>query len=236
MLPPRAPLLTAGAAATLAWLASARSLRQPALRTAFSLLAASHALDLGLFIRIAFIDGAARLRWRKSATGVLEAQRVRYRCWPHEIDFNNHMSNANFLRVLNYARRSFWRENGMWDHCLSRSPPLNMVVNASTIRYRREISALQPYEIVTSLVYWEGPCLYLEAKFVDAATGFVLAISLVKYRLVGRRGCSPPSAAEVLAEHDPNSVGDGRAPPEPPAELRAWMDYSRLSSAALRPS
>eukprot|EP00448_Togula_jolla_P020664 CAMPEP_0170581346 /NCGR_PEP_ID=MMETSP0224-20130122/6986_1 /TAXON_ID=285029 /ORGANISM="Togula jolla, Strain CCCM 725" /LENGTH=236 /DNA_ID=CAMNT_0010904467 /DNA_START=53 /DNA_END=763 /DNA_ORIENTATION=+ len=233
-VPPRAALLAAGAIGAAAY-TTARlllkrrgeaSLAAQSLSVATACLAAAHAVDAVHFLRIAIQDVACKLQPRAK---ISEADKVSYRCWPPDVDRNSHMNNAKFMRVLNYARRNFWMRNGMWDFVRMRSPRANMVVTASTIRYRREIKCYMRYNVVTRLVHWDNACFYLEHRFEGLLDGFVLAISYVKYRLVA---ADKPEPAHVLAALDPD-FAEGYT--GPPADLVAWIKYDELSSAALRP-
>lgn len=197
------------------------------LALAGAVLAATHALDAPHFLKIFWQDLA--YSWEQKRASVLDTDRVEYRCWSTDIDRNGHMNNAKFLRVLNYARRSFWTRNGGWHFVGSRAPPTNMVVTASTIRYRREIKCWTVYAVATRLLHWDGPNFYLEHRFESLKDGFVLAICFVKYRLVSD---DKASAAEVLGCLD-SAVRDWS--PSPAPELAAWISFDELSSKALRP-
>ena len=137
------------------------------------------------------------------------------------------------MRLLNYARRNFWSRNGCWAHCTSRQPQANLIVTASTIRYRREITAFESFDVVTRLVTWDSTSMYVEHRFLRPSDAFVLAISLVRYRLLCEDKALTP--ARLLATVDP-TIDPDAAPPETPPELKAWLEYNSLSSSALRPA
>lgn len=246
-IPPREALLAAGTAGLVAGvstLVAVRSLSRGAagearrldafvtggLALAGASLAAAHALDAPHFLKILWQDWTHSYEPKRQS--VLDANRVEYRCWPTDVDRNGHMNNAKFLRVLNYARRSFWTRNGGWDFLGLRSPKTNMIVTASTIRYRKEIKCWTVYAVVTRLLHWDGPNFYLEHRFESLKDGFVLAICFVKYRLVSEDKADPVTAAEVLGCLD-SAVRDWSQTPSP--ELAAWVSYDEHSSRALRP-
>jgi len=191
-------------------------------------LAASHALDATHFLRIALQD----LIWTTlgKRVSITHEDQVVYRCWPVDVDRNGHMNNAKYLRVLNYARRNFWMCNGMWDFVRSRSPKANMVVTASTIRYRKEIRCYDQYAVVTRLLHWSKVNMYLEHRFESLTDRFVYAVCFVKYRVIAS---DKPEAGQLLAELEGHQKLDS---PLPSPELNAWMKYDELSSAALRPT
>lgn len=234
--PPPKALLAAGAVGTVAYTATRRLLAardfgrsEQLVALAVGGLAASHVIDAVHFLRI-FVQDLLLSVAGGSRKSVLEPDKVTYRCWPADIDRNGHMNNAKFLRVVNYARRRFWTLNGMWGCVRDRSPPTNMVVTASTIRYRREIRCYARYAVVTRLLYWDKASFFIEHRFEGLEDGFVLAVSLVKYRLVG---ADRPTPVQLLAAVDRQVAGS--EPLEPPPELVAFIRYDELSSAKLRP-
>lgn len=191
-------------------------------------LAAAHAFDATHFFRIFVQDWCNARNLKKNS--VVDTDKVEYRCWPTDIDRNGHMNNAKFLRALNYARRSFWSRNGGWDFVTRRTPKANMVVTASTIRYRREIRCWMVYNVATRLLHWDGQNFYLEHRFENPEDGFCLAVCFVKYRLISE---DKASAASVLGVLDA-AVRDWSPTPSP--ELAAWISYDELSSKATKRS
>jgi acyl-CoA thioesterase FadM len=228
--PPRTAVLasTATGLATLAL--SRRAAASPLLPVLAAGLAAAHAVDAEHWVRL-FVQDACHALFEGRGRPVMEADRRLFRCLPTDIDQNGHMNNAKFIRVLNYARRSLWQRNGVWRHCVSRTPKANMVVTGTTIRYRREIRCFQRFVIVSRLVHWDAQCFYVESRFesLDDATPFVLAISLVKYRVLSQDKLSPLKLLQAV-----DATVPAESPPAPP-DLQAWMSYDRASSTALRP-
>jgi len=58
---------------------------------------------------------------------------------------------------------------------------------------------------------------------------FVLAVSLVKYRVIAQDKLSPLALLQAVDPAVPT-----QSPPSP-ADLQAWQQYDKASSAALRP-
>ena len=228
--PPRMPVLSAAAAGLAAF-----AIMRPAPRLAPWLacgLAAAHALDFEHFFRMLLQDTQHALRGADGRSRpVLSPDTCFYRVYPTDVDQNGHLNNAKFIRILNYARRSLWQRNGVWHHCLTRSPKANLIVTATTIRYRREIKCWQRFAVISRLVHWDAQCFYIEARFESLeSTPFVLAISLIKYRVVSPDKLSPLALLRAV-----DSTMPAQSPPAT-AELEAWQAYDKASSAALRPS
>jgi len=106
---------------------------------------------------------------------------------PSQIDRSMHMNNSMYLYELNFSRRQYFNDIGMWR--LLKELNANMVIQAQTIRYRRELRMGQKYKIVTRLVQFseKDSCFYLESRFV-MPDDFVAAVHHVKYRVVGPKG------------------------------------------------
>jgi acyl-CoA thioesterase FadM len=171
--------------------------------TLAALLTAAHSVDAEHFIRMVLVELSHRWKRRRGSSlpDVLEPHRVVHICWPTDLDANAHMNNSKYTRLLNYSRRAFWLQNGMWAACARRSPPANMVVTASALRFRRQIGCFERFLVVTRLLHWDDVAFYLEHRFESITDGFVrLAHSIsAAHSCVYVRACvcllylSPPS-------------------------------------------
>ncbi len=101
-----------------------------------------------------------------------------------QIDRSRHLNNSMYLYELNFSRRQFFNKLGLWK--LLKEMKANMVIQAQTIRYRRELRLWQQYSIVTRIVQLSerDSCFFLESRFVSL-DGFVAAVHHAKYRIVG---------------------------------------------------
>lgn len=155
--------------------------------TLAALLTAAHSVDAEHFIRILLVELSHRWKRRRGSSfaEVLEPHRAVHICWPIDLDGNSHMNNAKYVRLLNYSRRAFWLQNGMWAACARRSPPANMVVTASALRFRRQIGCFERFRVVTRILHWDDAAFYLEHQFESITDGFV-------------RQAHPTSAAHYL--------------------------------------
>jgi hypothetical protein len=174
------------------------------------------------------------------------------RVLPEDIDRNGHMSNDKYLYHLNFARKNFFGQLGVWEYLWQRD--WNMVVSSQSIRYRKELKLWDPYCISVRLVGWcdEDKCFYLESSFVGEDSSFVLAVHWTKYRLLGhhhhhhhqqgggggRRHALP---SEVLAgcgcEVDQDQEQDqdqNQLQSEAARDVRLWIQANAESSKKLR--
>lgn len=147
-----------------------------------------------------------------------------------DLDRNGHMNNARYLRELCFSRRHFFKRLGLWrqlDACKT-----NAVIAAQTIRYRSEQFLFARFSIQSMIVCYSDAeqCLYLESRFMDKTSGFVAAVHVCKYRLLGKAGL--PSkllrAAGLPVTDLPDSTD--RVP-----FLAHWAAANTASSEELRP-
>ena len=99
------------------------------------------------------------------------------------VDLNGHMNNSKYLYELNFSRRNFFTTCGIWD--LLKEKNVNMIIQAQTIRYRKELMLWQYYKIRTTIRSWseKEKCFYVESKFLTD-NDFIAAIHIAKYKLV----------------------------------------------------
>lgn len=165
--------------------------------TLAALLTAAHAVDVEHFLRTLIVELSYRWKRRRgcSVAEVLEPHRAVHICWPIDLDGNAHMNNAKYARLLNYSRRAFWLQNGMWAACARRSPPANMVVTASALRFRRQIGCFERFLVVTRLLHWDDAAFYLEHRFESITDGFVR---------MAHRSCTHPAPDPAAPLHPPH--------------------------------
>ena len=134
-------------------------------------------------------------------------------CAAADVDHNNHMNNSVYIRELNFARRKHFTAVGLWG--IMRFHNRNVLVSAQTIRYRREIKLGQDYIIRTKIIGYSdrNSAFWLQAQFEEPDSGFVLAVHILKYKLVSN---SPPTEAVAAA-----GAGAGAGAPRdfPPSML-----------------
>lgn len=110
---------------------------------------------------------------------------------PSWIDRNIHMSNARYIYELNFSRRHFFQTKGLWDYM--RRMNCFFLVQAQTIRYRKELKLWDRFLIETRIIDWNDDdcCFYVESKFIHKETRFISAIHHLKYRIVNRNKTDP---------------------------------------------
>lgn len=196
------------------------------------------ALGVGALSGFAFCDLWYFLRMgvntlSRGSTGprkhLFAVSRVPGRIWLMDIDRNGHCNNARFLRECGFGRRDLWQHNGVWKVVTAAGG--NLVVGAQTVRYRRELSFGQAYEMQSRVLSWDKRAFYVEQRFVtkDAkGKAFVNAIVLVKNTVLG-----PLSPEQIVAQLS-DLQADENATPTMPEDVALWIQSNDVSSKMLR--
>lgn len=153
---------------------------------------------------------------------ILAEQNVYGTVTPHDLDYLGHMNNSRYLRECDFARFHHYMRNGFF--MASRKLGANMVVGASTIRYRRSLNFREAFVIRTKVLGWDDKAFYLEQRFVSQKDGFVSAVMLCRQNVVR-------SSPEQIIEHVCKKKIEC---PEFPEDLKHWINYISTSSQALR--
>lgn len=144
-----------------------------------------------------------------------------------------------YVRELNFARRKLFQSLGLWSVCLKFK--LNFVIQAQTIRYRKELKCWDRYFIKIKILCWNNKdsCFYIESRFEDK-TGFVVAIHHAKYRVIGPKNVDKvylmPSYILQLADLLPKTNDKSVTDPEIPDFLLSWIESQNQSSRLLNPN
>ena len=156
---------------------------------------------------------------------------------PADLDLNNHVNNAKFVKDLNFTRRRFFVRYGI--QRILREQGKSMVVQAQTIRYRKELKRGDRYSIKTEIIACSDreSSFYVQSKFLNHLE-FVLAIHHCKYRIVAAakgstkgKGSLPTGILKEVGLGDtPSADVHGNVP-----FIDAWNDANAVSSNELNP-
>ena len=165
---------------------------------------------MNLIFRLIWMLIAARFGRR---LGVMDENRLSYRCWPTDIDMNMHMTNSRYASFMDLARVDFMIRNGGWGRI--RAAGLYPVLGSSSIRFRRPIKPFQRFDVTARIVSWDERWIYMEHKLVIGG-GEVASVCIVKTTFLGKTGRVPtdelvriigyagpkPDAGDLLAKKD----------------------------------
>lgn len=197
--------------------------------TALGSLAALQLLvDVNYFLRMGLVY--VRAKYFSKKVHILDSTKFTGICLTSDVDYLlSHMNNARFLRELDFARADFYQRTGLYTAIQAKGGAV--VQGAATIRYRKFVRLCSMYTIVSRIIYWEGPSIYMEHRFMSPGDDFVLAIAIGKQRLLKVE--SEDLMREIMSgEKCPES--GGQAKPELPLDLAKWIESNEISSANLR--
>ncbi|KAM8966511.1 protein THEM6 [Pelodytes ibericus] len=177
-------------------------------------------LDVWYFLRAFF--AVLRARLQPVVKDLLKEHSFSSMVLPHDLDFLFHMNNSRYQREADFARLSYFTRSGLFGaiHSLGSG----MVMAACTIRYRRSLRLLEPFEIRTRLLCWDEKAFYVEQRFVAPKDGFVCAVLLSRQHIIGN---SPDKVVQSMCKRKVES-------PEFPEEVLHWINYNDTSSQKLR--
>lgn len=184
-----------------------------------ALLVLFSSLDVWYFLRAATVILKA---WFQAPVYDITAEQViSSRVTLNDIDMC-HMNNARYLRECDFARFSLYGRNGVLKAL--RALRGNMVVGASTIRYRRALCIGEGYELRSRIVTWDEKAFYLEQRFVSTKDGLVCAIMYCKQSVIRS---TPDQIMQHLCKRKVEC-------PEFPEDLQHWVNFITASSQVLR--
>jgi acyl-CoA thioesterase FadM len=160
-----------------------------------------------------------------------ERSLLRFRVWFHDLDTSLHMNNGRYWSLMDLGRTDLMLRTGLWRAVLRhRWLP---VVNAGTIRFRRELRLFRRFEVETTILCWSESWLVMQHRVL--ATGrdgneIVAAVALVRAALYDKTARSFVPVERLLGE-----IGIIAQSPEPAPEVAAFLaSEEAMRSAASR--
>jgi acyl-CoA thioesterase FadM len=151
---------------------------------------------MNLFIRFIRIIIHALFR---SKIGVFEDSIVTFRVFPHDLDYNLHMTNSRYHSMTDLARVDRLIRSDM-NKFLSQNQ-YGTVLGSSYIRFRRSLPLFQKVTIRTRFLGYDEKWFYIEHYF--ESKGALVASSIVK-AIFTKNGKSIP-VVELLKEFAPDA-------------------------------
>uniref|UniRef100_F6S0A7 Protein THEM6 n=2 Tax=Monodelphis domestica TaxID=13616 RepID=F6S0A7_MONDO len=144
------------------------------------------------------------------------------RVLPSDIDLLLHMNNARYLREADVARAAHLTRCGVLGAL--RALGAHFVLASSCVRYRRSMNVLEPFEVRTRLLGWDGHAFYVESRFISRRDGFLCALLIFRQHVLGT---TPDEVVQYVCKKRVES-------PEFSRELQHWISYNEASSQKLR--
>ena len=129
---------------------------------------------MNLYLRLIRI--LLRQFWAKGLDNPLNRRFIFFRVWPHDCDFNLHLTNSRYLAFMDLCRMDLMMGLGMTRNIMKNK--WKFVVNAQEITYIKEMPPLSRFRISSQILGWDEKYFYLEQRFI--ADGKIHAYGLVK--------------------------------------------------------
>ena len=172
---------------------------------------------MNLWFRLIWLLLTTRFRPRLDLPG--EASVLPFRVWFHDLDTSLHMNNGRYWSLMDLGRTDLMLRTGLWRAVLrNRWVP---VVNAGSIRFRRELRLFRSIRLETAILCWTDQWLVIRHRIL--ATGrdgkeIVAAVALVRAALYDRAGRVYVPVERLMAE-----IGVTAQSPEPAPEVAAFL-------------
>jgi acyl-CoA thioesterase FadM len=151
-----------------------------------------------------------------------ETSVLRLRTWPSDVDVRR-ANNGRYVTLMDLGRVDYLARAGFLRALVARRwQPL---VAGLTIRYRRSLAVLRPFELHTRLIWWDARFIYFEQRF--AQDGATAAVAIV-------RTAVRDSHSVVATDRVARALGLGTEPPPCPEAIRLWAraDEAMATGAA----
>ncbi|WP_367187194.1 thioesterase family protein [uncultured Bosea sp.] len=174
-------------------------------------------LSMNLWFRLIWLLVTTRFRPRLDLPG--EASVLPFRVWFHDLDTSLHMNNGRYWTLMDLGRLDLMLRSGLWRAVLRhRWLP---VVNAGTIRFRREMRLFRPFRVETQIVCWRENWLVMQHRMLMQGrdgTEIVAAVALVRAALYDKKARAYVPVARLLGE-----IGVTAESPQPSPEVAAFL-------------
>ncbi|QEL23138.1 thioesterase [Bosea sp. F3-2] len=172
---------------------------------------------MNLWFRLIWLLLTTRFRPRLDLPG--EASLLPFRVWFHDLDTSLHMNNGRYWALMDLGRLDLMLRSGLWRAVLRhRWLP---VVNAGTIRFRREMRLFRPFRVETKILCWSENWLVMQHRMLMRGRDggeIVAAVALVRAALYDKGARAYVPVTRLLGE-----IGIGVESSEPSPEVAAFL-------------
>lgn len=137
------------------------------------------------------------------------------RVWPGDMNLGGHMDNVRYLKLMDMTRTGFFIRSGIARAAAPKRISPVPVVAAKHIRYRRPLTAWQPFSLTTRILCWDDKWLFLEQTI--HSRGRLVSEALVKCVFLLDDKAEAPGRVLALTGQAPGSS------PAMPARVIRWL-------------
>jgi acyl-CoA thioesterase FadM len=141
---------------------------------------------MNLWLRLLWLLASAR--WRGKLLPPFAVSELPFRVWPHDLDTSLHMNNGRYWTLMDLGRTDLMLRMGLWRAVLRHG--WTPIVNAGTIRFRRELRLGRPLMLQSRILCWSGDWAVIEHRIVsrrENGEAVTNAVALVRVGLYDRK-------------------------------------------------
>jgi acyl-CoA thioesterase FadM len=154
---------------------------------------------MNLWLRLLWLLASARFRGMLAAP--FAVSELAFRVWPHDLDTSLHMNNGRYWTLMDLGRTDLMLRMGLWRPVLRHG--WTPIVNAGTIRFRRELRLWRPLTLQTRILCWSGTWAVIEHRIVsrrENGEDVTNAVALVRVGLYDRKTRSFVPIVRMMTE------------------------------------
>jgi acyl-CoA thioesterase FadM len=172
---------------------------------------------MNLWLRL--LSLLATFNFRPKLNLPFDASRVAFRVWPHDLDTSLHMNNGRYWTLMDLGRTDLLLRSGLWRAVLKES--WTPVVNAASIRFRRELKLFRSITLETRILCWAETWVVMEHRIISTGRNgqpIVAAVALVRVGLYSRTQRAFVTVGQMF-----EIIGANAVSPEPSPEVAAFL-------------
>lgn len=191
-----------------------------------SCLSTTATVVMNLWLRLLWLLATFRMRPRLALPG--GASLLPFRVWFHDLDTSLHLNNGRYWTLMDLGRTDLVLRSGLWRAILRHR--WVSVVNAGTIRFRREMRLFRTFDLETRILCWRENWLVMQHRMLMRGrdgTEIVAAVALVRAAIYDRDAKAYVPVSRLLRE-----IGVAAESPPPSPEVEAFLASEEVLRSA----
>jgi acyl-CoA thioesterase FadM len=172
---------------------------------------------MNLWFRLIWLLVTAR--WRGRLEPPLAVSELPFRVMPHDLDTSLHLNNGRYWTLMDLGRTDMLLRMGLWRAVLKNS--WTPIVNAGTIRFRRELRLWRAFTLKSRILCWSEIWAIIEHRVVsrrESGEEVINAVALVRVGLYDRKAKGFVPIQRMMEE-----MGIAAESPPAPEEALAFL-------------
>jgi acyl-CoA thioesterase FadM len=171
---------------------------------------------MNLWLRLLWLFATAKIRGRLQPP--LAVSELPFRVMPHDLDASLHMNNGRYWTLMDIGRIDVMLRMGLWRAVIKNG--WTPIVNAGTIRFRRELRLWQAFTLQSRILCWSEAGAVIEHRVVSRRDNVdvVHAVALVRVGLYDRKAKAFVPIKQLMTE-----MGVSAESPPAPEDALAFL-------------